>query len=437
MENKPAPEPTPEPLIINTPEPTPVITELPAELPEQEKTEAVAPDTETESSHNPISKSKKKNIYSSIPKMNFVEQFDQHRLNYILQNREKFQCRVYEDDYDPFLAPSKMLAKSTNGQLKVSYFQTGKRNVGRLFAKGGVSLQSICREIRHTIAGHLYYDLDMVNAHPVILRFLCEKHDIPCDRLSEYIEDRESILADVLDLNPELDRDFVKDVFLSLINGGYTDYASVKKPTKFLKRFKTESKDILDDMCEKYESEYKRRKETKEYNPEGSTVNVILCDWENKILMAILAFFQNQGDITNDCVLCFDGIMVPRASLDYDEITALIPIIEEEVSNETGISVSLKIKPMDEGFELPSIGEYKEYKPFDPRDDFCWLDFDEKYRGHIFNSEQDIIHMTRVDVNRVLARVEQGNGFLVKKTDTKDNIIDIIDRNKPFTDLYF
>ena len=93
---------------------------------------------------------------------------------------------------------------------------------------------------------------------------------------------------------------------------------------------------------------------------------------------------------------------------------------------------------MDQGFDLPNvIEEFIEHKPFDPRDDFCWLEFDEKYRGKTFASIDEVIEKTRGDLNRVLCKVEQGSGFMIKKTDCTDNLMDIIGRNSNFTDIYF
>jgi hypothetical protein len=116
----------------------------------------------------------------------------------------------------------------------------------------------------------------------------------------------------------------------------------------------------------------------------------------------------------------------------------LIPQCEAYILEKTKIAVSLKIKPMDEGFDLPNVvNEYSEHKAFDPRDNFCWLDFDEKYRGKVFTSLEEIIEQTRRDLNRVICTVEQGCGFIVKKTDCKDNLMDIIDKKSSFTDIYF
>ena len=271
-----------------------------------------------------------------------------------------------------------------------------------------------------------------MNAHPVILRFLCQLHDIDHDRLNDYIENREQHIADLIAEN-NIDRDDAKRIFLSLINGGAGDYSALTKPTRFIRRFKAETTDILEEICELYPDEYALRKKSNPDNPMGSTVNALMCDWENQILQCILKFYQDRDIIKDNCVLCFDGIMI----LKHDQITDLIAECEAYILEKTKIAVSLKVKPMDEGFDLPKVSEYIEYKAFDPRDNFCWLEFDAKYRGKTFASLEEVIEQTRRDLNRVLCKVEQGNGFIIKKTDCKDNLMDIIDKNSSFTDVYF
>jgi hypothetical protein len=339
---------------------------------------------------------------------------------------------VYEQGYDPFNTATKLLQKSTNGLVKVSYHQPGGRNFGRFFADGGVSLQSICREIRHSISAEYYDDLDVVNAHPVILRFLCQEHKIDCEKLNDYIVNREEHIADLLKEN-DIDRDDAKRVFLSLINAGSGDYSALTKPTRFIRRFKQETADILEELCELYPQEYERRKKSNPSNPMGSTVNALMCNWENKILQCVLNFYQDKSIIRDNCVLCFDGIMIPK----HEQIEPLIPECEAYILEKTKIAVSLKIKPMDQGFDLPVVDEYIEHKPFDPRDEFCWLEFDEKYRGKTFTSQDEVLEKTRRDLNRVFCKVEQGSGFIVKKTDCKDNLMDTLDTRSTFTDLYF
>ena len=38
-------------------------------------------------------------------------------------------------------------------------------------------------------------DIDMVNAHPVILNYICKKNNIDCNILKNYIDNRELILS--------------------------------------------------------------------------------------------------------------------------------------------------------------------------------------------------------------------------------------------------
>jgi len=170
--------------------------------------------------------------------MKFFEIFNQDKLNYVLQNQERYEVKVYEDNYNPFQMPQKYLQRSTKGIKETSYHQPGFRNLGRFFANDSLSLQSMCKEIRHTIAAEFYDDVDIVNAHPVILHHLAQKHGLDCDRLGEYIADRNKYLSELKIENP-------KEVFLSIINNGSKSYDAVKKPTKFLKRFKREIDDLL------------------------------------------------------------------------------------------------------------------------------------------------------------------------------------------------
>ena len=127
--------------------------------------------------------------------MELTENFDQHKLNYILQNqntfREKMRESCFDDNYNPFAILTKYLIKSRNGTITTTYHQNNNR--GRFYANGSLSLQSVPREIRHTIATN-YIDIDMVNAHPVILLHLCKAKGFTPKILSRYCKNRDTLL---------------------------------------------------------------------------------------------------------------------------------------------------------------------------------------------------------------------------------------------------
>lgn len=65
---------------------------------------------------------------------------------------------------------------------------------GRLFSGG--SIQGLSGKIRGLIMRDgVGTDIDMCNAHPVILRYICQKHSIPCPHLDFYIQNREGCLS--------------------------------------------------------------------------------------------------------------------------------------------------------------------------------------------------------------------------------------------------
>jgi len=60
-----------------------------------------------------------------VTKDSFIEleeRFDQHKLNYIIKNkdtlRDRMRATCFEDGYDPFHIAQKYLNKSTNGTIK-------------------------------------------------------------------------------------------------------------------------------------------------------------------------------------------------------------------------------------------------------------------------------------------------------------------------------
>ena len=59
-------------------------------------------------------------------------------------------------------------------------------------------------------------DIDMVNVHPVILNYLCKKNNVDCNILKNDIDNRELILSSFGE-----DRKIVKQLFLSILNGGF------------------------------------------------------------------------------------------------------------------------------------------------------------------------------------------------------------------------
>ena len=175
------------------------------------------------------------------------EKFDQHKLKYIVDHLEEFKVQImsvghdFKKDADKWKNQHKQLTTylnaSKDGVIDVTYHQTTPA-FGRMFANRSQSLQNITRAVRHTIAGDLYYDIDVENAHPNILAHICKEKGIALRCLTLYNNNREAVFAEVMK-GTGLSRDNVKQLFLSIMNGE-SDYNKVAEPKVILKGFKDE-----------------------------------------------------------------------------------------------------------------------------------------------------------------------------------------------------
>ena len=188
-------------------------------------------------------------------------------------------------EFDPLLSLKKII-KNQSPINNVSYLPSKNlKNMGRLFAQSA-SLQNLPREFRGAI-GDNYYDLDMENAHPSILLQYCQKNDIKCEALEYYVNNRNEVINKIMN-DFQLDKSDVKQLFLSVMNGGKRD--GITDP--FFMKFKTECERIhtfiaslnpklLKDVCKR-----------KEFNVNGSLTNIILCNTENEILLYAVQYLM-------------------------------------------------------------------------------------------------------------------------------------------------
>lgn len=288
------------------------------------------------------------NIYIELK-----ESFDQNKLNYIVKHKDEIKEQMrkscFEDpNYNPFLMAEKYLKKSFNGKIAVKYKQ--KRGYGRFCCIGGTGLQSLCREIRHTIARDYYQDIDVVNCHPVVLEHLCEKKGFAHNHLSEFIQDRDTYLELL-----NVPREESKTIYLSLMNGGASAFNKLENKPDFLNRFKEEMEKIHHLFAETNKEEFEkckadRKSKGKDFNHEASFMNKLLCDFENKILMCMYGYLNTP----KDAVLCFDGIMINKST------KVNLTNMEKHIKKNLDISIKLKIKSMNEGFNLTNAN----IKPF-------------------------------------------------------------------------
>lgn len=239
-----------------------------------------------------------------------------------------------------------------NGTIKRLYKYTGDKSwnsdstgSGRLFAVNG-GVQGLSKIIRGFLLDGITFDIDMVNAHPVILRYLCNKHNIECEQLNYYIENRDEVLQQFEN------REIGKTLFLKATNN---DKINKKERNLVFKAYDKEMKLIQKSLTQLtcYKTIVADVPSNKLYNWNGSAMNRILCFYENNILQVIIEELNKLN--YEICAPMFDGCMPYGQPTDN-----LLETLEKAINDKiVGLNMKLSFKEhcqiiqMPEDFEIP------------------------------------------------------------------------------------
>jgi len=223
---------------------------------------------------------------------------------------------------------------------------------GRLFAKNP-SLQGLARKYRHTICfdnegNPIYHDYDMVGAHNNFLGILCGWLGIDCRYLKDYNDNRNERILELMNFF-KLSRDDAKTIVLSMLNGGGDKFISEEDTPGWLFSLKLQLREINTKICELYPELYASAKRQKDFNPEGTVLNKMLCKMEN-IVLQCMKKWCDMNDIGIG-TLCFDGMLLKK-KIDIENL-------ENYIKSELGIEIKIVEKEMNEDINLEMYETFK------------------------------------------------------------------------------
>ena len=255
------------------------------------------------------------------------EIIDKQKLEYILDSNDFDQevnnlARNYLDSLDNL------------GRKRISYKQKASHK-DRYYGVGSC-LTYLKKEIRNSIMPRNIKDIDMINSHPTILLKLCQKNDIACNILKNYVENRNIILESFGN-----NKKFVKESFLSILNGGFKkEYSKDNKINNYLKLLEKEVIKIQ----EYFYSKDKRYFENG-YNYLGKNLSRIVLDIENQILQTMINYFVLKR--VNIFTLEYDGLKIYT---DDKSKHFSINDLEKKILEKTGINMKLAFKNIEDSF---------------------------------------------------------------------------------------
>jgi len=171
--------------------------------------------------------------------------FDEDNIKHLLQDTRfnNKQDRKRLTDYNKY--------RQSGGQMLVQYkLVNGCEEflmLGRLYPNDGLGLQSFRFDIRNPLTKKNYWDVDiyMENAHYCIAERWCDRYDIPCRKLTQYIHNRQECLNLVSTNRKKAKTEFLKilySVSIKLYNNIYEEVEGDIKPEgiKFFTTLKSE-----------------------------------------------------------------------------------------------------------------------------------------------------------------------------------------------------
>jgi len=257
----------------------------------------------------------------------------------------------------------KYLALIKNGKAKIQYKRPKNINYGRVSPLNALGLFSIRREIRHTLAKEKYIDVDIKNAQPSMLLQLCEQNNITCNYLKLYVDNRDSILNEIIN-KYNVKKDTAKQLFIQLLFfGSFNSWIQNNniintEPLKFIEDFQNEIKLIgeiiisKNDKLKKTIEKQKEEKNIKNYNIKGFVCSYFLQDCECRILETIYLYcIDNKYIINNNAVLCADGLMIDKEIFKTELLDEFNKIIKDTI----GLNLIFITKEMDQGYSIEEI----------------------------------------------------------------------------------
>ena len=158
--------------------------------------------------------------------------------------------------------------------------------------------------------------------------------------MENYIDNRELILSSFSE-----NRKSVKELFLSILNGGFKDiYSDDKQTNNYLKLFENE---II--RIQNYFYTNDKRYLDIDYNYKGKNLSRIILDIENQILQIMINYFTSKN--VNILTLEYDGLKIYT---DRNNKHFLINELESNIYKSIGINIKLAFKNIEDKF--PDFG---------------------------------------------------------------------------------
>ena len=308
--------------------------------------------------------------YNEYAPHELVQSFVKNKQGISLKSN-RVLCKAYDNEQQQMELYIKKYDKK-EGVFKTK-FNLPVHKWGRINPEKSLSLCVFHRPTRHAYCKGIYIDIDMKNAHPVIIMNLCLLNNIPCPTITRYCADRDEFLKIVSDHHC-IDENTAKVLMLRLTYGGeygqWLDklFLRLQRDTFALPdvvEYEAEMENIRNIIFEKNthiiadveKADPSYFKKPKYKTPEDvlrkkkKTCMSHFCNTIERHIQegCIKYLVDSKGFNLSDIVPCQDGFMI-LFDLWYEDI---LKELEKVIYNKVGFNVKLDVKEFKEACDIP------------------------------------------------------------------------------------
>lgn len=317
---------------------------------------------------------------SFIAEKTFIEKIPKHYVEQLINNNclqdkwdmtnysQKFASQNYINEKEQLRAYFNNYNKKIGGFI-VKY-NKAKHKWGRVFPSKSLGLTSFAKRTRNTLIKNLYYDFDLKNCQPEILRCICESNNINCNIITKYCNERESIIADIIKASGnKCSRDLVKSLIIRLsFYGGFDGWIKENGieefPEPLIVKHYREQVAIIAGELKKHNPELfktceKEKKAKGETNIMGSFLSTYLQDYELTIVENVVKHLCSETNICSSetpnhfiATYEFDGLklLIERVN-EYGGIDKVLEYINALNIN-LGFNILWEVKPIEKFYDI-------------------------------------------------------------------------------------
>jgi len=315
---------------------------------------------------------------SFIAEKNFIERIPYHYVEQLCTNdclKDKWDSLNYSQviasqNYINEKEQLKSYLSNYNKKLNafsVKYHKP-KHKWGRVFVSKSLGLTSFAKKTRNTLIKDSYYDFDLKNAQPEILRCICEANHIPCDIVTKYCNDRETIISDIMQQG-SCSRELVKSLIISLsFYGSFNGWLKQNNIQEFpepiiVKQYSDEIRIIANVIKaanpDFYKTIERNKKEKKEGNIMGSFLSSYLQEYELRVVENVVKYLCTDTaicwtEIPNTFLLTyeFDGLKLYKDSVIRNSTVDALILKMNKLNKLIGFDIKWELKPIEKFYDI-------------------------------------------------------------------------------------